>query len=193
MATLLDLIPSIDLSSPLLGSTWLGIPQAWMPLAIFLLRSTDTTLSTLRLLAVIQGRKVISWTLGFAQSLLFVTAISGVLAYLRNPLNILAFVAGMAAGNVLGITIESKLAPGHILLRILSPTRGEAIVQALRRQGHGVTELPGQGMLGTVSMILCYVPRRRIKTAKRLIMAADPKAFITSAFWLMILMRRRSI
>jgi uncharacterized protein YebE (UPF0316 family) len=180
MASLLDLIPSADLSSPLQGSTWLGLPQAWVPLAIFLLRCTDTTLSILRLLAVIRGRKVIAWTLGFTQSLLFVTAISGVFAHLGNPLNILAFAAGMACGNVLGIAIESKLAPGHSLLRILSPARGEAIIQELRRQGHGVTELPGHGMLGTVSMILCYVPRRRIKAAKRSIMAADPKAFITS-------------
>jgi uncharacterized protein YebE (UPF0316 family) len=180
MAPLLDFIPSANISSPVLGSTWLGIPQAWVPLAIFLLRCTGTTLSTLRLLAVVRGRKVMAWTLGFTQSLLFVTAISGVFAHLTNPLNILAFAAGMAGGNVLGIAIESKLAPGHSLLRILSPTRGEAIIQELRHQGHGVTELPGHGMMGTVSMILCFVPRRRIKAAKRLIMAADPKAFITS-------------
>ncbi|MGD2252386.1 MAG: DUF5698 domain-containing protein [Anaerolineales bacterium] len=175
-----DLIQSADLLSPLLGSTWLGIPQAWVPLAIFALRFTDTTLSTLRLLVVVRGRKAMAWALGFTQSLIFVTAISGVFAYLRNPLSILAFAAGMACGNLAGIAIESSLAPGHSLLRILSPARGEAIIQELRSQGHGVTELPGHGMLGTVSMILCNVPRRRIKEAKRLIMAADPKAFITS-------------
>jgi uncharacterized protein YebE (UPF0316 family) len=180
MASLLDLIPPADLSSPLLGSTWLGIPQAWVPLAIFLLRCIGATLATLRLLAMIQGRKVMAWTLGFTQSLLFVTAISGVFAHLENPLNILAFAAGMAGGNVLGIAIESKLAPGHSLLRVHSTARGEAIIQELRRHGHGVTELPGHGMLGTVSMILCYVPRRQIKAAKGLIMTADPKAFITS-------------
>jgi uncharacterized protein YebE (UPF0316 family) len=180
MASLLDLIRSADLSSPLLDSPWLGVPQAWLPLAIFFLRCTDTTLATLRLLAVIRGRKFIAWTLGFSQSLLFITAISGVFAHLQNPINILAYVAGMAGGNVLGMAIESKLAPGHSLLRILSPARGEAIVQELRRQGHGVTELPGHGMMGTVSMILCFVPRRRIKAAKHLILAADPKAFITS-------------
>jgi uncharacterized protein YebE (UPF0316 family) len=156
-----------------------GLPVWLVALAILMLRCTDTTLSTLRMLAVMRGRRALAWALGFFGSLLFVSAVAVVLQNLGKPLNALAYAAGFATGNVLGIAIEDRLAAGHSLLRIISPKRGPALIEALRSAGRGATELPARSDAGTVTMIYCYVPRRDVPLTRRQISALDPLAHVT--------------
>ncbi len=158
---------------------WSALPGEWVPLLIFLLRTSDLTISTIRMLTIVQGRRTTAWLLALFQSSLFVTGVAGVLGDLDNPLNLVAYASGFAFGNVLGMAIESKIAPGNILLRITSSNLGEALTMQLRAQDYGVTELSGLGMMGTVHVMLTFIPRREIRGVKRQIMEIDPNAFIT--------------
>jgi uncharacterized protein YebE (UPF0316 family) len=158
---------------------WETIPSAWIPLLIFGLRATDLTIATFRMLLMLRGQRFTVWVLAFLQANLFVVGVSGVLSNLDQPLNLLAYAAGFATGNVLGIWIESKIAPGHSLLRIVSPDMGIALTEFLREKGLGVTEVSGRGRDGTVSFLLCNVPRRRINRIRQLIIDMDPLSFIT--------------
>jgi len=104
--------------------------QAWLGAGlIFLLRVSDMTLDTLRVLVVMRGRKAYAWILGFFQAGIFVLAISSVLEHLDNPINIVGYAAGFATGNVVGMLIEERMAIGHILLSVVSPGRGTAIAE----------------------------------------------------------------
>jgi uncharacterized protein YebE (UPF0316 family) len=145
---------------------------------IFGLRAADLTLSTLRMLVIVRGRRGAAWALGFGQALLFISAVAGVLSRLEDPWNWIAYAAGFATGNVVGIVLEARLAPGHSLLQVVSPRRGLAVVEALHRQGRGATALAARGQAGSVSLILCYVPRREVDSAHQEILAADPEAFV---------------
>jgi uncharacterized protein YebE (UPF0316 family) len=158
---------------------WSQWPPAAVALAIFSLRATDLTLSTLRMLAVVRGRRRSAWILGFIEAALFVTAFSGLLSSLASGLNLLAFAAGFATGNVLGMGIEARIAPGHSLLRITSPGRAPAIADALRQAGLGATEIPARGHAGTVGVVVCFAPRRGVGAARRRVLAVDPDAFLT--------------
>lgn len=161
------------------SSIWGSIPPQLLPPAIFIMRAVDQTFSTLRMLSVTRGERVHSWLLGALQAFFFVSAVAGVLGQLFNPLNLIAYAAGYGAGSALGITIESWLAPGHTILRVVSPGRGSAMVENLRRAGWGVTEIPGHGLHGTVSVLLCTVPRRQLNAAQNRSLSTDPEAFIT--------------
>lgn len=158
---------------------WDLLPSASIPPLIFILRSTDITLATLRILTVIRGRRKIAWLLAFAQASAFLLGVAGVITHLTNPWNILAYAGGFAVGNVLGMTIEGFFAPGHSLLRIYSPNRGQVLLQLLRDKGLGATELSGRGQEGTVSLILCAAPRRKVSSIKEAIIQDDPQAFVT--------------
>ncbi|HEX7555577.1 MAG TPA: DUF5698 domain-containing protein [Leptolinea sp.] len=154
--------------------------QAWLfALLIFCLRVGDMSLDTLRVLFVVRGKKGVAWVLGFFQSLLFVIAITSVLAHLDNPLNVVGYAAGFATGNVLGMIIEERLAVGHIQLTIISMMRGAAVCDALRLAGFGVTEIPGRGKNGTVSVILTSVFRKDVDRLETIILETDPEAFVT--------------
>ncbi len=158
---------------------WEEIPAALLPLLIFGLRATDLTLSTLRMLVTVRGRRTAAWILGFAQALVFISAVAGLLSRLSDPWNWIAYAAGFGTGNVVGILLEGRLAPGHSLLQVVSPRRGQAVNEALRGRGRGVTTLAARGLEGAVSLVLCYVPRRQVEAARQEILGADPEAFVT--------------
>ncbi len=151
-----------------------------LALGIFVLRVADMSLDTLRLLFVVRGRKKLAWVLGFFQSLIFVVAISSVLTNLKNPLTIFGYAAGFATGNVIGMMIEERLAIGFIQLSVVSPKRGAAIAEMLREHGFAVTELAGRGLSGMVSILNVSVIRRKTVEVEKLILEADPEAFITA-------------
>jgi uncharacterized protein YebE (UPF0316 family) len=181
------------LSAIVIASVWYGrLPApagvlasaplpAWLTAGIILaLQTGNITLDTVRTLSVARGRRAISWLTGFGQSLLFVLAIASVLQNLHQPWNLLAYAAGFATGNVLGITIENRLAPGHSLLRIISRGRGPEIAQSLRNAGRGVTELSGRGHDGAVSVLMCHVPRRQVGLVRQTVNGMDAEAFMTA-------------
>jgi uncharacterized protein YebE (UPF0316 family) len=147
---------------------------------IFALRVSDMSLDTLRVLFVMRGRKGIAWVLGFFQSAIFVVAITSVLSHLDNPLNVIGYAAGFATGNVVGMTIEERLAIGHTDLRIISSRRGAAIAECLRAEGYAVTEIPARGKDGMVTMLTVSVLRKKIDLVRSMVNDVDPDAFITA-------------
>lgn len=155
------------------------IPANLLPFAIFILRLGDMSLDTLRVLFVIRGQRKFAWLLGFFQSLIWVLAITSVLRNLDNPFNIVGYATGFATGNVVGMMIEERLAIGHGHIRIMSPSRGTAIAQALREAGYAATELSGRGRDGTVSVINSSVRRRDIRMVEDKVRSIDPEAFVT--------------
>lgn len=156
-------------------------PQAWLTaMGIFLLRVGDMTFDTVRVLFVVRGRKKTAWVLGFFQSLIFVIAITSVLANMDNPLNILGYAAGFATGNVIGMFIEERLAVGHIQVTIISSHRGAVIAQELRQAGYAVTEIPARGKDGTVELLHCSVRRKQLDHLETVVLENDPEAFITA-------------
>lgn len=158
---------------------FLAIPAAWLPLAIFLIRVTDMSLDTLRVLFVVRGRRAPAWVTGFLQSALWVIAVTSVLSHLENILNVIGYAGGFATGTVVGLAIEERLAIGYGHLRIISSHRGSAVAESLRQAGYGVTELSGRGKDGTVSILTTSVRRRDIERVRRKVLQADPESFLT--------------
>ncbi len=146
---------------------------------IFFLRLFDMSLGTLRLVLVMRGRKGLAGILGFFQALLFVTAIAGVLQDLDNIFNILGYAGGFAAGIILGMAIEERLAIGFGHVRIISAKHGAAVADALRVGGYAATELIGRGREGSVSVINSTVRRRDVLQVQELASVADPDCFVT--------------
>jgi uncharacterized protein YebE (UPF0316 family) len=157
-----------------------GLPAWALPVGIFVLLSLNNGLDTLRMLSLARGRRGAAWLAGFIQSVLFITAIAGLLGNLDNPWNLAAFAGGVASGSVLGILVEARLAPGHRLVRIVSSRRGAAIAAALRQSSWGATEFSARGQDGMVTLIWCHVPRRQAGSVADQALDLDPEAFITA-------------
>ncbi|RMF46522.1 MAG: DUF2179 domain-containing protein [Anaerolineae bacterium] len=160
--------------------SWLPLSALLSALLIFALRVTDMTLDTLRVLSVMRGKRAAAWGAGFFQASFFVIAFSTVLKNLDNPLNIVGYAAGFATGNVVGIMLENKLAPGILNVRVISPRRGTRLAEELRAEGFAVTEMTGRGKDGTVDVLHCTVRRKELPRIEALVHTIDPEAFVVS-------------
>ena len=77
-------------------------------LAIFGLRVFGVTISTVRMLIMIRGKRLWTVVLGFFESLVFAVAIGSVVTQLDNIWNLLAYCGGFAIGTYVGMLIEAR-------------------------------------------------------------------------------------
>lgn len=149
-------------------------------LLIFTVRVISTSLDTLRLILTLRSNKFWVWMLGFFNSAIWVLTFAFVLADIDNIVNVVVYAAGFATGNVVGMWLEDKLAIGIAEIRVISPNWGAAILEVLRENNYAVTEIPGRGKDGMVSVITSSVRRNQVQDFEKLVMDVDQEAFITT-------------
>jgi uncharacterized protein YebE (UPF0316 family) len=156
------------------------LPVWAVAILIFLLRVVDVSLGTMRTIAVIQGRIQISVLLGFFEILIWITAISHVMANLSaTPLLLLAYAGGFATGNATGIILERKFALGRVMIRLVSAGAGEEIKHGWQKRGARVVIVIGQGHSGAESVLYCACSRRQARDYVALARAIDSQALAT--------------
>ena len=149
---------------------------------IFALRLIDQTLGTLRALYVNKGRPGIGAMLGFIESAIWVIAISQVIKDLSDPLLIIGYALGFAAGTISGSYIESTIAIGDVVVRIFlqKNENTEKLANKLRENSFGVTIINGQGRDGEVSIAWCVTPRKKVKKVLNIVSEISPEAYVTT-------------
>ena len=150
-----------------------------LPLLIFLARTFDMTLSTLRIVFIAQGRHRLAPLVGFFESLLWLLVVGQALQHLSNPLCVVAYAGGFAFGNLVGLKVEQRLALGLRILRIILHQNADELVTALRERGLRVTEVDGEGSQGPVKILFTLLPRRSLESAITLVQDHNPTAFFS--------------
>jgi uncharacterized protein YebE (UPF0316 family) len=155
---------------------WVAVIPVWLLcVLIFGLRVADVTLGTMRTVAIVKGHITPAVVLGFFEVLIWVVAISQVITRLHESGWIaLAYAAGFAAGNGVGLAVERRLARGEAVIRILSRSGGIDIARALRRDGHHVTTFTGEGPDGPVVLVYAMAPCRATRAMIAAARAVDP-------------------
>jgi uncharacterized protein YebE (UPF0316 family) len=148
-----------------------------LPFLIFVAELAVVTCGTLRIIFVARGRKLLSPILGFFEVSIWLFAITQIMQNLNNPWCYLAFAAGYAAGNYMGVLIEQKLAMGTMVVRTITPRHAGGLINGLKHAGYGVTSVDARGATGPVQIILTVVPRKELKSVVGIIKAFDPRAF----------------
>jgi uncharacterized protein YebE (UPF0316 family) len=143
---------------------------------IIIARIADVSLGTLRTVSVIQGRRGVSWFLGFAELLIWVFAVSAVIHNLDQPIYAVSYAFGFATGNYVGLTFERWLAFGQQVVRVFT-RQGPKIAAQLRSEGFRVTSFPGEGRDGPVQMLFIEIPRKKTQDIILFSRQIDPKCF----------------
>jgi len=150
-----------------------------MPLLIFCARICDVSIGTMRIIFVSKGKRNIAPFLGFFEVLIWIIVVSRVMQNLDNYLNYIAYAAGFATGNFVGMLIEERLAVGVQLIRVITHCQGTDLVQLLNNKGFGATIVEGHGGREKVSLIYTIVPRNELGSAIEIINDFNPKTFYT--------------
>ena len=145
---------------------------------VFVARLTDVSLGTLRTIAIVHGRTLLAFWLGFFESAIWLAVISTVVqTVLQQPLLGVVYAFGFASGNLVGIKIEKIIAMGHLILRIISRNNSTEIASVMREQGHRVTTFAGEGRSGPVQELYVVCRRRDLKRLLNMVLLLDPEAF----------------
>ncbi|HHY05017.1 MAG TPA: DUF2179 domain-containing protein [Thermoanaerobacterales bacterium] len=144
---------------------------------IFIARVIDVTLSTLRTLMVVRGKKIHAAVIGFFEVIVYIVALNKVVGQLSNPMNLFAYALGFSTGNYIGIYVEEKLAIGLTTVQII--TQNSELCQLLRQKGFGVTVMEGMGKEGSREVLMVSLPRKSVPQVMEIIKQHDESAFVT--------------
>lgn len=148
-----------------------------LPLVIFFGRICDVTLGTLRIIFVSKGERKKAPIVGFFEVFIWVVIISQIFSHANDIIAYLAYAAGYAAGNYVGILVENKIAFGFQLFRVYTKKSGAELTKLLNKNGFGSTLLRGEGAVSGVDIIETVISRKAEKKVTEIIDEFDPDAF----------------
>jgi len=152
----------------------------YLPILIFLARICDVSIGTLRIISVIKGHKLVAALLGFFEVSIWLFAVSAVLGHIRESIwTVFAYAGGYAAGTLVGMLIEQKIALGNQMVRVVNTNGSIDVAAYLRTKGFVVTRVEASGANGLRELSFLVVPRKRAQEVLEMIFAFCPDAFVT--------------
>ncbi len=150
-----------------------------IPFLIFFARIIDVSLGTMRIIYISRGLRFVAPLFGFFEVFIWLLAIGQIMQNLTNIVYYIAYCAGFAAGNFVGIFIEDLLAIGKVVLRIIIQKDASALVDFLRSEGYGVTAINAEGVTGNVTIIFSVIDRKNLESVIGHVKKFNPKAFFS--------------
>ena len=150
-----------------------------IPFLIFVARISDQSIGTLRIIFVSKGYKVIGPVMGFFEVIIWLLAMGQIMQHLDNVWCYLAYGAGFATGNYIGMLLEERLSLGTVLVRIIPKKDTSELIEHLKNKHYGITFLDAQGVKGPVKVILTIVKRKKLQNVINIINTYNPNAFYT--------------
>lgn len=150
-----------------------------LPLLIFISRIADQTIGTLRLIFLSKGFKYIAPLLGFFEVIIWLIAVTQIIKHINNPISYIAYGAGFAMGNFIGMCIEEKLSLGKVLIRIIPKKDTQKLIEHMKSQHYGLTYVDAHGSMGDVKVIISIMDRKDVKNLIPIINKYNPNAFFS--------------
>jgi uncharacterized protein YebE (UPF0316 family) len=150
-----------------------------LPLSIFFARILDVSINTVRIIYVLGGRKFTSTLLGFFESFIWLMAIRQIFEHLDNWICYVAYPAGFAAGILVGMIIEEKIAYGKVIVRIITRKDINALLQYLNKEFHRYTYVKAEGPDGHENLVFTVLEREKLEELLQLLKDILPTAFYT--------------
>ncbi|MCJ7801030.1 MAG: DUF2179 domain-containing protein [Candidatus Marinimicrobia bacterium] len=148
-----------------------------LPILIFIARILDVSIGTIRIIFVSRGMKLWSTVLGFFEVLIWISVIGQVLQNLTNPLTYIAYAAGFATGNYVGIIIEQKISIGKVILRLITSKDITSLITFLKSKKLRYTVLDGTGTMGDVNVLFTIIERKKLPLLIHSVNKLNPTAF----------------
>lgn len=150
-----------------------------VPLLICISRVFDVILGTLRIVLVIQGRKILATLCGFFEVLIWICVAAQVMGQLANFVYYMAWALGFALGTYVGMILEEKISLGNVIVRVITADNPENLKGIFKSNKINATQIKGYSEEGEVDLFFAVIERKRLKFLEKLIRAGCPDALYT--------------
>ncbi len=150
-----------------------------LPLLIFFARICDVSISTIRIIYMLGGRRYTSTVLGFFEAFIWLMAIRQIFQHLDNWVCYIAYPAGFASGIFVGMLIEERIAYGKVIVRIITRKDVTQLIQFLNAQTFRYTKVVAEGPDGNENLVFTVLQRERLDDLLEKLKEILPSAFYT--------------
>ena len=148
---------------------------------IFFARIIDVSLDVIRVKELIRGNKATVSAIAFLEVIIYTLGASQAFKYVSDPIVLLFYAAGYAAGNYVGMQIDNKLSKDSLFVLIIAEHDEWLLADTLRENKFGVTTAKGYGMNGVEKVQLkVIVKRKRFGELTKLVNNFDNSAYIVT-------------
>jgi len=149
-------------------------------LLIFTFKVIENTLSTLRIIVVSNGKKILGAILQGVISIIWVISTSLVVINIQKDLiKIISFTLGALIGSYIGSIIEEKLALGtNMITAVIEKEKTTKITRALKKQKYETIILKGKRKDELKNILIIITKRKTRKNVIKLIKNIDKTATI---------------
>ncbi len=150
-----------------------------LPILIFCARVVDVSVGTMRIIFLSRGSRLLAPLCGFFEVLVWVAVMGAVMNSINSWVNYLAFAAGFATGNYVGLSIENRLAMGLQALWIVTKEDKSDLIDHMKEARYGLTMLEARGVEGAVRIMIMVIRRKNQTAIMRLLREHVPGAFVS--------------
>jgi len=150
-----------------------------LPVIIFLARIFDVTIGTIRIIMISKGMKYLAPVLGFFEVLSWILVIGKLMQHVSGFGAYVAYAAGFATGNFIGMKIEERVALGHVVLRVITSKPAMELINNLNKNGFGATYIDAYGSEGQVNIIFSIIKRKALNEVLQHVKQFNENAFYT--------------
>lgn len=149
-------------------------------LIIFISKTIEVALGTLRLIVVANGKKMAGAILQGIISIVWILITGIVVIDIgKDPVKIVVFALGCTLGSYIGSFIEEKIALGNnMLMAIIDKDLEDIICKKIRERNFAVTVLNGFGKEKERSILMIMVARKKRYKVASIIKSIDRHAMI---------------
>jgi uncharacterized protein YebE (UPF0316 family) len=157
-----------------------GLTGIWFYLFIFVAKVIEVALSTLRVIILNSGKKMLGAILLFIIIIIWlIVAGMVVINITEDPISIIMYALGNAVGSYLGSWLEEKLALGdNIVMAIIDDEKGDNLTNILRKKGYAVTTMDGKGLEKNKKVLMIASKRKKRQDIIKVIKKIDKQAMI---------------
>lgn len=154
-------------------------------LLVGIARIVDVSINTLKIKSMMRGNKLAASSLAFVEVFIYMLAAAKAFKYIDNPIILLFYCLGYAAGNYVGITLDEKLSNGTYFVLLIGDKDEDLIELAdiLRDKGFGVTTDKGYGLNGNPKLqIKTIVEKKKLQELQSLVSEFSSKNIFMTLF-----------
>lgn len=162
-----------------------AVDPFWMewvliPLLIFFARLVDVSMSTVRIILIVNEKRAAASILSFLEMFIWLVAVTQTLKNLSNVMCYVGFAGGFAVGTYIGMMIEKKLSMGIVLIRITTTEKdGQQLISFLKQHNFKLTAVNAEGNFGKTNIIFTVIARKEMNSVIDVIKRYNPNAFYT--------------
>ena len=148
---------------------------------VFFCRIVDVSLATVRTILTVKGKIGTASIIGFVEVFVWFVIVQAAISKGGTSIWVALFYAGgFGAGTYIGGKLADRFLKGILNIQIVTSSKNEALVDAVRNAGFGVSVLNvNRSVYGDEKyMLVTEIKSENLKKLKKIVYSFDPAAFV---------------